>query len=1043
MSRRDPNVESEAGHASSSGSKLFWKSIEERASVDGLKNAKTAEFPLDRPLQMMKEEAPESLAALITGDAGLGANVSRRGLMKFGTAVTALFGLEGCLRRPVEKLVPYTRAPEQVIPGISNHYATAIYRRGDALGVLVESHDGRPTKVEGNPDHPSSRGSTDALAQASIFDLYDPDRSTTPMHGAAKATHEEFGEFFDKKLKEHDADRGAKLRVLAQPTNSPTFVRLRDAVRARFPHCRFHTYASVGESNMREGARLAFGQPVNALYDYAHARVIVSLDADFLQTEPGMVRATRLFADGRRIRSGEESMSRLYVVESTHSTTGANADHRLRLPSRDVERYARLLAKELATTFRLNLGPVTASLGTHPMDGIPEHWIKAVAKELADNQGRAIVVAGSRQPAGVHALVHALNAALGSVGEVVNYTPVVDLLEQDHAADVRTLGMDMEAGKVETLLILGGNPAYDAPWDAKFADRLGKVATSIHLASHLDETSAKCSWHLPRAHEFEAWGDQRSLDGTWTLQQPLIAPLHGGVSDLEMLGRMIGPQPGASDASNAKPKSGHDHTRDTLRAASTATTGFDKQWRTALQKGLIVGSASFAFTPSEVKGTEIAAELSKVQAPKKPISGANVEVVFLADPKMLDGRHANNPWLQELPDPMTKIVWDNAAHISATTAKELGIESGDMIELSREGARIEIAAWIQPGQADGSISVHLGWGRSSAGRYGTNHGFNVNPLRSLDAMGFTDGVVVKKTGGKYQLSQTQDHHSMEGRPIAIDATLDQYKATPNFPQFRSPNPKVLPLWKPVDYSKGHKWGMNIDLSSCTGCNACVVACQAENNIPTVGKDQVERGREMHWLRIDRYFLGDDIADPEVALQPVACVQCEDAPCENVCPVNATAHSPEGLNDMAYNRCIGTRYCANNCPYKVRRFNFLEYQGDPMYGDLPETVKMQFNPNVTVRMRGVMEKCTYCVQRIQEGKIGSKRTGKPLKDGDITPACAQACPANAIVFGDLNDPSARVTDLAARDRNYALLADIGTHPRTTYLGKIRNPNKEMA
>ncbi|MEO6417790.1 MAG: TAT-variant-translocated molybdopterin oxidoreductase, partial [Polyangiaceae bacterium] len=415
MSRRDPNVESALASGSAvSGSAVFWKSIEEKNSSDGLKNAKTAEFPLDRPLQMTKEEAPESLAALITGDKGLGANVSRRGLMKFGTAVTALFGLDGCIRRPVEKLVPYSHAPEQVIPGISNHYATAIYRRGDALGVLVESHEGRPTKVEGNPDHPSSRGSTDALAQAAIYDLYDPDRSTTPMHGAAKATHEEFDAFFEKKLKEHDADRGAKLRVLAQPTNSPSFVRLRDAVRARFPHSRFHTYASVGESNMREGARLAFGQPVNALYDYAHARVIVSLDSDFLQTEPGMVRATRLFADGRRIRSGEESMNRLYVIESTYSTTGANADHRLRLPSRDIERYARLLAKELHTNFRINVGPIVGpALGTHPTDGIPEHWLKVVAKELADNQGRAILVAGSRQPPSVHALVHAMNAALG------------------------------------------------------------------------------------------------------------------------------------------------------------------------------------------------------------------------------------------------------------------------------------------------------------------------------------------------------------------------------------------------------------------------------------------------------------------------------------------------------------------------------------------------------------------------------------------------------------------------------------------------------
>jgi molybdopterin-containing oxidoreductase family iron-sulfur binding subunit len=870
------------------------------------------------------------------------------------------------------------------------------------------------------------------------MDLYDPDRSTSPRKGGANASFEELDAFLADKLKAHDADKGSKLRVLAPSTNSPSFLRLRELARARFPEARFHTYDAVSESNARDGARLAYGQAVHAIYDYARARVILSLDSDFLQTEPGSIRATRGFADGRRLRSPSDTMSRLYVVESTYSTTGANADHRLRLASKDVERYARLLAKALVAE-GVNLGPVAASLGDHPADGIPPQWLKAVAKELAGNRGRAIVVAGSRQPASVHALSHALNAALGGIGQVVTYTPIVDggTGTQDATGDLKTLLADIDAKKVDTLFILGGNPVYDAPGDAKLGDRLATVATSVHLSSHVDETSLKCTWHIPRAHELEAWSDQRSLDGTWSVQQPLIAPIHGGRSDLEILSTLAFAAP-----ADGKPRAGFDLVRDTLREKSqSGVAGFDKQWRKALQRGLLTGSAPFAFTPTEVKGTDIAAELTK-PAPGTKGGAGTIEVVFAACPKKLDGRHANNPWLNELPDPMTKIVWDNAAHFSPKTAADLGIASGDMVELTKDAQKIAIAAWVQPGHADGSATVYLGWGRKAAGRYGNDKGFDVNPLRSFAAMGFVDGVAVRKTGETYKIAQTQDHHSMEGRPIAIDTTIEKYKETPTFPQFRSPTPKTLPLWPRVDYSRGHKWGMNIDLNACTGCNACVIACQAENNVPVVGKEQVSRGREMHWLRIDRYFVGNDAADPQVSVQPVACVQCEEAPCENVCPVNATAHSPEGLNDMAYNRCIGTRYCANNCPYKVRRFNYLEFQGEPFYGDLPETQKMQFNPNVTVRMRGVMEKCTYCVQRIQETKIGSKRTGVPVKDGDVLTACQQTCPANAISFGDLNDPTARVTDLAKRDRSYELLSEIGTHPRTTYLGKIRNPNKEM-
>ena len=1032
---------------------LFWKSLEEKAQPEEADKRKTAEFPYEH-------DEP-------------GGSLGRRGFMMFAGITTAIAGLEGCARRPVEKIVPYTRMPEYSLPGISYHYATVRHERGEAIGLLVETHEGRPTKIEGNPDHPASLGATDLRSQASIFDLYDPDRSDGPKKrdGGAlhKSTQKEFDAWLATKLKAYEGDGGAKLRILAQPTNSPTFLRLREAIRAKFPHLRVHTFAPVNDSNPREGARIAFGQAVNTLNKYEQARVILSLDSDFLQTEPGMIRATRRFARGRRLASPNDTMSRLYVVEPSYTTTGANADHRLRLPARDVERYLAALATELVTKHGLSMGALAAPLAAVKAEGVHEKWITKVAAELASPKARggSIVVAGSRQPPRVHALVHALNSALGNVGQTVEYYPVVDVEETDHVADLKALVKDIGEKRVETLIVLGGNPVYDVPADLKFAETLGNV-TLVQVSSHEDETTPKAAWHLPLAHEYEAWGDQRGLDGTYSLQQPLLLPLHGGVSEIEILGRIAG------EGTN-----GHALVQSTLRGSYSQPLAFDREWKKALQRGVVTGAVTRPLGAVPVRDADVATAVGQLKA-GRPLNSENLEIAFAPDPKLFDGRHANNAWLLELPDPMTKIVWDNAAYLSPATAAALGVASGDVIQLSRSGAQtIEIPAWILPGHANNSITVNLGWGRTRAGRYGGTEdardwakevdtypitqklpingkmrGFNVAPLRTSDAMGFAEGVKIGKTDKKYRLTQTQDHHSMEGRPVAIDATLVEYKQTPNFPQYRTPDPddkKMLPLWNTVDYTKGHRWGMSIDLNACTGCNACVIACQSENNIPVVGKDQVDRGREMHWLRIDRYYRNGyagskdehlDENDPLVAVQPVACVQCEEAPCENVCPVNATAHSPEGLNDMAYNRCIGTRYCANNCPYKVRRFNYLEFQGDPLYGEQPETVKMAQNPNVTVRMRGVMEKCTYCVQRIQEGKIASKRDARPMKDGDVVTACQQACPAEAIVFGDLNDPTARVARLQRRDRGYRLLSEVGTHPRTTHLAKIRNPNPEM-
>jgi len=1097
MSRREPHVFSPA----QDGAKVFWKSLEDKERPELAQQRALTE------VAAVAAAADSTLVKLRRGKTGAApavgeASVGRRGFMFFAGATAAL-AAEGCARRPVEKIMPYSKAPEHVLPGVSNHYASVRQYRSEAIGIIVESHEGRPTKIEGNPKHPSSLGATDLWSQAAIYELYDPDRSVTPMRGgrapvtAGAASHQpatwaELDAVLADIAKTSQADGGAKLRILVEPTNSPTFIRLRDALQAKLPQAKVHTWASVNDANAREGAKLAFGQVVNVAADYSKASVILSLDSDFLGTEPGNVRAAKEFSAGRKLENGAtDSMSRLYVVEPTFTVTGMNADHRLRLAAQDVERYLLALASELSAKHAIDVGGLGKADAAIP--GVTAKWIQVVAKELAGARAKSILVAGTRQPARVHALVHALNAALGNAGHTVHYYPPADRNEADPAVSLKALVDDMAASRVGTLVILGGNPLYDAPADLKLGERLKGLGSTVHFSSHFNETSEACVWHAPRAHELEAWGDQTAFDGTVAIQQPLIAPLFGGRSDIEVLAKLSG---------DISPK-GYDLVQQTVRGSLSSTGQMSRVWNEALKTG-VLGPSAKAYGAMDARKTEVAAAFSGAK-PAAPVSPDNLELNFAACPKLFDGRFANNPLLLELPDPVNKVTWDNVAHVSKATAQALGVQSGTLVRMTRAGAPgpIDIAMWVTPGQADNSISVVLGWGRQKAGRYGNKHGFDVSGLRTTDAMWIASGLKVAKLGagevdaikdrmrkvgmaagespvagrirpddpievdtGLYKISQTQEHDAMEGRPVAIDATLDEYKKQAFFPMFPSsslgdrkdldqhgktigvresgsPDPNVDPLWNRVDYSKGHKWGMAFDLSACTGCNACVIACQIENNVPAVGKEQIWRGREMYWLRIDRYFVGLDSNDPQISFQPVACVHCEEAPCENVCPVNATEHSPEGLNDMAYNRCIGTRYCANNCPYKVRRFNFLNYHtSGGTYDDVPETEKMRNNPNVTVRMRGVMEKCTYCVQRIQEGKIASKRTGEPIKDGSIVSACQQACPANAITFGDLNDPKSAVAKAHAKDRSYRLLAELGTHPRTTYLGKIRNLNPEM-
>jgi molybdopterin-containing oxidoreductase family iron-sulfur binding subunit len=985
-------------------------------------------------------------------------------------ATFALVGAEGC-RRPVEKIVPYAKMPEDVIPGVPSHYATVLQRRGDAVGLVVESHEGRPTKIEGNEQHPASvGGGADLVTQATILELYDPERSTGPRKAGAAASWGDFDRELGQKLAGFDKDQGARFRVLMPPTLSPTVIRMRTALAQRFPKARVHTWSAASDSNAREGARLALGQPAVPLYGFDRARVVLSLDSDFLQTETGNVRWMRLFSQGRRLRGAKEQkepMNRLYVVEPSPTTTGANADHRLRLPAAAIEGYAYALALELAKHTGTSLDALRPALTKQAnAEGIPPKWLEAVAKDLASNRGHALVVVGARQPARLHALAHALNQALGAFETILHFTPATDPDELDAETDIRALTDAIGAGKVDALVILGGNPVYDAPADLAFAEKLGKVPFSVHASLFVDETSEKCTWHVPRTHEFEAWGDGRSLEGSIAVQQPLIAPIFGGRSDIELFALMANtPERTGYDAVRATSREaiafGHDLTcgpfvdgktecRDLQgRTNSLSATLFDREWSRGLVSGTLFRAKS-ALKDVTVRSPDLADAIDKRVAPPRPAAGS-YEVTFAPCPKMVDGRYANNTWLQELPDPVTKIVWDNVAVVSPATAKALGVSSKDILKITANGRSVSVAAWIVPGQADGSIALTLGWGRTKAGRIGNDRGFDVYPLRTTGNLGFVGGASIARTGDDYFIAQTQEHNSTENRPIAHEATFAEYKARPNFAELDNAPQRALPLWSQVDYSKGHQWGMSIDLTTCTGCSACAIACMAENNVPVVGKREVWRGREMHWLRVDRYWvenpaLGATADNPLTIHEPLMCVHCEEAPCENVCPVNATVHGPEGLNEMAYNRCIGTRYCANNCPYKVRKFNYLNWHNDSVWketGGLPATLQMQQNPNVTVRFRGVMEKCSYCIQRIQSAKLRAKRELREVHDGEIKTACQQTCPAGAIVFGDVNDPNSQVTTWSRVDRRFGLLQELGTRPRTTYLGKVRNPNPEMA
>jgi molybdopterin-containing oxidoreductase family iron-sulfur binding subunit len=996
----------------------YWRGLDELAETEAFQELLRREFPQQASL-------------------GLDA-VSRREFLKVMGASLALAGLSACgSPAPTnEKIVPYVRQPEELVLGKPIFFATAFTHNGAATGLLVESHEGRPTKIEGNPTHPASLGATDAFAQASILTLYDPDRSQVVSNAGAIGTWNAFFNAVNTELEGQRLNRGAGLRILTESVTSPTLAYQLRSLLSKFPLAKWHQYEPAGRDNVRAGARLAFGEYVDTKYHFDRSDVILALDADFLFRGPGNVRYAREFIDKRRVRAGRTEMNRLYAVESTPSVTGGMADHRLALRPSEIPGFARAVA--------YRLGFSGEEKREQPFSPALIKWMDAVARDLQRHRGTSVVAVGDEQPPIVHALAHAMNQLLGNVGKTVSYTAPIEANPVDQMASLRELAKDMEAGQVAMLIILGGNPVFTAPADLRFEGLLARVGFSVHLSLYEDETSARCHWHIPEAHYLESWSDARAYDGTVTIVQPLIAPLYGGRSAHEFLAALVG-QPGSS---------GYDIVKDYWKSQRRSKE-FDLFWRTSLHDGLVAGTA---LPPKRVKlrvfpSSESRASSSPGTQPEtrnsKPETRNSLEIIFRPDPTIFDGRFANNGWLQELPKPLTKLTWDNALLISPATAERLGVshrvgtiggEHGrvfaDMVDLRYAGRTGRSPVWIVPGHADGCATLYFGYGRTRAGRVGSGAGFNAYAIRTSDSLWHGSGLEIRKTGEQYPLACTQFHHNMEGRDLVRAAMLEEYRKNPNFAREKGESPAPDETLYPPHKYEGYAWGMVIDTSACIGCNACVVACQAENNIPIVGKTEVTRGREMHWIRVDRYYKGG-VESPETFHQPVPCMHCENAPCELVCPVNATNHSHEGLNDMVYNRCVGTRYCSNNCPYKVRRFNFLQYSDF----ETP-SLKLLRNPNVTVRSRGVMEKCTYCVQRINAAKIAAEREEREVRDGEIVTACQAACPTQAIIFGNINDSDSRVAKLKAESLNYGLLTELNTRPRTTYLAKLRNPNSEI-
>jgi MoCo/4Fe-4S cofactor protein with predicted Tat translocation signal len=1074
-------------------------------------------------------DSPEFQAALqneFPEDAAEWADpVSRRRFLGLMGASIALAGATGCNLRPApeRKILPYTTQPDEITPGVPLFFATAAPLCGYGTGILVRSHEGRPIKVEGNPSHPSSLGGVGVYAQATVLDLYDPDRSRGPTHKGVPTSYQLAVAALRKELYgsnastlQPEAKAAKQLRIVTETVTSPTLAYHIGELLKAFPNAKWIQHDPVSRENFRAGIQKAFGQPLNITYDFSKADVILSLDADFLCSGPGHVRYSRDFAGRRKVRRATEDgivadkMNRLYAVECMPTNTGASADHRLALNSSQIESFARELARELGVT------------GVPAAGSLPESaksWIRPLAEDLkkTERKGKTVVLAGDHLPASLHVLAFAINSALGNIGQTVIQSPAIEARPPEgKASDLKTLTAEMaetteKNKKVEVLLIFSSNPAYTTPADVPFASACKNVPFKLHLGTHQDETAVLCEWHIPEAHYLETWGDIKGHDGTSSIQQPLIAPIYHGKSIVEFLADLVqGPF-----------REGLDIVKKYWREQFTEKKfggEFEIFWQNSVRSGVVAEPASppnsFPLSANWTSGST---------PPATPPAEGQFELNFRPDPTLFDGRYANNGWLQELPKPMTLLTWDNAAFVSPATAEKLGVHTsfrwtgGEhgraevcVIELTvkilGKDTTIKAPVWKLPGHADGAVTVHLGSGRTRAGRVGNQthepnaenqpvRGFNAYAIRSVDGLGYATGLTLKKTSKKYFLACVQGRWStiqvdptsgeeMDRMPVRR-GTIDTYKKNPAFAKIPpmaagetelidknvpAPNEvkkehakkegekkegekhehdeRLIPLtmYNPVevlapDVPEGQRrrWGMAIDLSACTGCSSCVIACQSENNSPVVGKEQVTRGRAMHWISIDRYYGGhQEKPNADVtSFQPRMCVQCENAPCEIVCPVGATVHSADGLNDMAYNRCVGTRYCSNNCPYKVRRFNFLTYADWST-----DTLKLGRNPDVTVRSRGVMEKCTFCVQRIRGAEIVAEREGREIHDGEILTACQSACPSGAIVFGDLNDSKSVVARWKNEPANYGLLAELNTRPRLTHLANLRNPNEKM-
>ncbi len=1035
------------GKLAGKNGKSYWRSLDELAD--------TPQFN-----EWMEDEFPNRSTLM---------QINRRDLLKFMGASMALAGLTGCrgVFLPQDKVVPYVKAPEELVPGKPLYYASAVSLGGYATGILVEQREGRPIFIQGNPDHPASLGALDSISQAELLNFYDPDRTANVLQQANPGTYglgdvstwELFLQAIEKAIAEDAATGGAGVRLLTGAITSPTLTHTIQTFLKKYPNAKWHVYEPAGRANVYAGAKLAFGKPVEPIYDFTKAKVVVSLDGDFLSASanPGSVRYSRDFANGRRVSGMSGTMNRLYSFESTPGLVGAMADHRWAVKPSDILGLAMALAAALGVP------------GATPTGKVDQKAIEAIAKDLQSAPGGALVLAGDQYSPEVHAIVHAINEKLGAFGQTVNHIEPVVSVVQDATNDLKALVDDLNGGKVSTMLIVGCNPVYDAPSDYKFASALAKAKFKATIGLYDNETAQACDWTVPTTHTLEEWGDAKSFDGTLSIVQPLIAPLFQGKSLIEIFGILAG-----------KPAAGYDAVKGYWMSAGLIKGEFEKEWRNVVHDGLLKGSAS----PTLKLATNV--QLGSLSAPKAP---TGLEIIFAVDPGIYDGRYANNGWLQELPKPLSKLTWDNVAMMSPKTAAKLGLEDNSIVDLTCNGETVRTATFIQPGHPADAVTVYLGYGRIRGGLVctipngegkpgdhdGRSPGGFFNPTSNFDGGGFNAYLLrtsanthfasgeLKAVGGLTTLASTQGHSPIDGdhvkqfatddREVIVEYDLDDFnKNAAKYVEERKAKSKEIRdnnMYPDEIYVyKGEQWAMTIDLNTCTGCNACVTACQAENNIPVVGKVQVARHREMHWLRIDRYYKGDS-ENPQVAWQPVGCVHCEKAPCEPVCPVAATVHSHEGLNQMVYNRCVGTRYCSNNCPYKVRRFNYLNYtdnqrQFDVRVDDKPRIplLRMLNNPDVTVRGRGIMEKCTYCIQRINEARIESKKAARELRDGDVVTACQQACPTQTIVFGNKEDKDSQVSKWREDPRAYLLMEVLQTRPRTSHLAKLRNPNTEI-